>query len=971
MHLQISVLGILASVLSFSPALLKPSYESLNLISASLEEASDQVIASHPEALRRKGWQLYYQGYLPAAIAPLQRALELEQAGNNPDGEAATLVMLAEVYIFQGEDELGLELSQQAVALYRELGDRRGEAEAMRILAMAQPDDNFDLILAKLKESQRIFEEVGTPIERGTVLADIGAINVKRKSFATGLEQLQEAIALLESEPQSSDEARRSGYYSALATAWVGLAHFRLEDSDKAFEVLEEALQLSRESKSLYAEALTHRFVGTVHYENDNFKQSLDSSQQAIEIYSTVEMNSFRDYEKSQSVWTYTSQGQAYSDKKEHTAAIQSFEQAIKTSQSLQKAEQNTKSLKIAIVHAQIGITHANLSITHNRYAEATELFQSDDFQQAHAVIDKAISSAKQTLERAKRTIRFAEEMQDSQSVELANSALHSLYQAIGLSYEKQGRIFVAQGKYKEDLEASQEALEVYQTSLPYALASNDPDSRDLAYQGIASSYNRISNAYGDLGDYQAAIEAAEKGLEPAQESGELQLELNLLLGLQTQTGDLGDQYRQAGEYEKALEVLERGLGYAEAMLAVAEKTNDQERGWVQQALSTKLTLLMNIGLVYSDQGNSRKALEIYLNEVELAQNLNDLEREIGGLQSIAATYRSLSEYDKALEVLSQLLETAEKTKNFTLKQSVLLLTAAVHDNIGQYDEAIAIYEEVANIARAENDWRTESSALNNLATIYSGRGEYEQALDKLNRNLDTAELIRADLQASNAVGNLKEECSAFDDYLPEENQAEHEDPALRNQSKRRQQESLEHSLELCINLTWYAEATALNNIAAVYDNQGRYQEAIDLYQEAIEIIRNTAPDRDFEATIIMNIGSVYQTQGNFDKSLEYHEQALKIFEEIESYIGIASTLSSIGVAYQDQGNYPKALDTLKQALEIVRQKELRPLEDGVLNNMSTVYLSQGNYEQAQIYLDQALELSQELELKPSEAINL
>jgi len=114
-------------------------------------------------------------------------------------------------------------------------------------------------------------------------------------------------------------------------------------------------------------------------------------------------------------------------------------------------------------------------------------------------------------------------------------------------------------------------------------------------------------------------------------------------------------------------------------------------------------------------------------------------------------------------------------------------------------------------------------------------------------------------------------------------------------------------------------KAAALNNIGAIYYNQGNPDKALEYYLQSLEI-REEINYKQGIANSLNNIGVIYDDQGNPDKALEYYLQSLEIKEEINYKSGIATSLNNIGLIYKNQGNPDKALEYYLQSLEINKE---------------------------------------------------
>ena len=75
--------------------------------------------------------------------------------------------------------------------------------------------------------------------------------------------------------------------------------------------------------------------------------------------------------------------------------------------------------------------------------------------------------------------------------------------------------------------------------------------------------------------------------------------------------------------------------------------------------------------------------------------------------------------------------------------------------------------------------------------------------------------------------------------------------------------------------------AQSLNNLAAVYGDQGRYEEAVPLYQRALAIREKAlGPDHPNTAQSLNNLASLYGRQGRYEEAESLFQRALAIQEK-------------------------------------------------------------------------------------------
>ena len=160
-----------------------------------------------------------------------------------------------------------------------------------------------------------------------------------------------------------------------------------------------------------------------------------------------------------------------------------------------------------------------------------------------------------------------------------------------------------------------------------------------------------------------------------------------------------------------------------------------------------------------------------------------------------------------------------------------------------------------------------------------------------------------------------------------------------------------------------YADAiNRLKDLARIHHAQGQYEEAQKLYQQALEIYED-GKDADIAtyATIINLQASTYHAQGNDTKAEELYIKSLNIRLEKfgESHADVAISLNNLGLLYSEQGRFSEAENRYKQAL-LIQEKLLGDKNPDIatsLNNLALLYYSQGDFIKAESYLQRSLNI--------------
>jgi CHAT domain-containing protein/tetratricopeptide (TPR) repeat protein len=147
--------------------------------------------------------------------------------------------------------------------------------------------------------------------------------------------------------------------------------------------------------------------------------------------------------------------------------------------------------------------------------------------------------------------------------------------------------------------------------------------------------------------------------------------------------------------------------------------------------------------------------------------------------------------------------------------------------------------------------------------------------------------------------------------------------------------------------------AASLNNLTALYRNQGRYAEAEPLIKRALAIDQKAlGPDHPDVATDLSNLAYLYDGQGRTAEAEPLLKRALAIYEKAlgPDHPNVAASLNNLAEFYHDQGRYAEAEPLDKRSLAII-ERALGPDHPHVataLNNLAGLYHDQGRYAEAE-----------------------
>ncbi|AFY34814.1 tetratricopeptide repeat protein [Calothrix sp. PCC 7507] len=172
--------------------------------------------------------------------------------------------------------------------------------------------------------------------------------------------------------------------------------------------------------------------------------------------------------------------------------------------------------------------------------------------------------------------------------------------------------------------------------------------------------------------------------------------------------------------------------------------------------------------------------------------------------------------------------------------------------------------------------------------------------------------------------------------------------------------------------------AASLNNLALLYQFQGKYSAAEPLFIQALEMRRYLVGDEHPDvATSLNNLALLCRLQRRYSAAEPLLIQALEMRKRLvgDEHLDVATSLNNLALLYESQERYSEAEPLYIQALEM-RKSSLGNEHPDVatsLNNLAGLYEFQGRYSEAEPLFIQALEMRKLLlgESHPDVAISL
>jgi len=443
-------------------------------------------------------------------------------------------------------------------------------------------------------------------------------------------------------------------------------------------------------------------------------------------------------------------------------------------------------------------------------------------------------------------------------------------------------------GNYQESLESYELALEFYENNF----------SKDINYANllniVAEVYSNTNQLEAALQNYLKADEIYESYLSNSNEYNGYYI---------TNLSSLAGAYFNIGNYQKALENYELALEFY-------ENNFSKDINYAN--------LLGLIAEVYTKLNEYEKAMEFFLEADAMFKNQIGTENEYYAthLSNLASLYQTLSSFEKTEKLYLEARNIYEKVvgKNHIYYAIINSNLGLLYTDMGYFKEAEVLYLEAKSFYEQNNQTTNNSYAtlLNNIALMYLemgiptkaekfyktskeiyanilGRNHPDYAISLNNSGVLYMNL--GDFEKSEEI--YKEVIAIYESILGKENIA-------------------------------YAQAISNFGLLCYLQGQDKYEEALKLFEESLNIYSNVLGDKPKYASVLNNIGLVYVNLGKFRKAEDYFKEALTIHEKIlgKKHITFNVTQTNLANLYRLQGNYQKSKSLFKE-IEKYRLKQI------------------------------------------------
>jgi tetratricopeptide (TPR) repeat protein len=160
--------------------------------------------------------------------------------------------------------------------------------------------------------------------------------------------------------------------------------------------------------------------------------------------------------------------------------------------------------------------------------------------------------------------------------------------------------------------------------------------------------------------------------------------------------------------------------------------------------------------------------------------------------------------------------------------------------------------------------------------------------------------------------------------------------------------------------------AEAYNNQVVQYSQEGQYQKAQPLAEEALKIRTDVLGEKhQYTLTSLNHLMRVYQELGRLDKALPLSEKSYRLSQEVlgEKHPDTLVSLNNLASIYSELGRFSEALPLVENAYSLGKEVlgEKHPNTLTSLNQLAMVYQKLGRLDDALPLYEKSYRLSQEV----------
>ncbi|MBS3816481.1 MAG: tetratricopeptide repeat protein [Candidatus Thermoplasmatota archaeon] len=472
------------------------------------------------------------------------------------------------------------------------------------------------------------------------------------------------------------------------------------------------------------------------------------------------------------------------------------------------------------------------------------------------------------------------EELYEDDIDEVIENIGHHYYKAEDLRGVK---YLVDLGDKAKKAYSNEEAEQFYKHALSL-IEGDEVEASKRVYVGLGEVYGRLGKYDDALESYQDVLEIVEEDKKRAGLYGEIaglldekgkyegslkhvEKGLSLVGKKDVERGKLlnrkGWVFMRMGDYDRALEVFKEERDFAE------ERGEEKERA----------QSLHDMGSVYLREGDDEKAEDLLQKAIHVREEIEDTKGLSESLNNLGIIYYNKGDLAKVLEYYERCLEIEEEIGDKHGIALSLVNIGNIYSDKGELDEALDYYEQSLEIEEEIGDKRGIATSLNNIALIYSEKGELDRALEYQKWSLEIEEEIGDKEGIALSLGNIGE-------------------THVKKENLEKAEKNAEKAFQIARDIgAKDLEARGRRVLGMVYREKERWDDAREEFERSLEISKDVGKKQDVSWEHY-EYGLMWKAKGEEEKAKTHLDKALSMFKEMGMEIGIEKTKEALSSSF-------------------------------------------------------------------------
>jgi len=390
---------------------------------------------------------------------------------------------------------------------------------------------------------------------------------------------------------------------------------------------------------------------------------------------------------------------------------------------------------------------------------------------------------------------------------------------------------------------------------------------------------------------------------------------------------------------------LDKAKPSLESLTILAARLNRPLTYFLEDRLESRrdIDVLINLGEGHLHCGQTKRAFEEFKEALRLSRDLDDPEREGTAWRHLGTAHRSCEDFQETHAALNQATLIFKRTNSpAELAYTYYELGRAYQQQrkftqaIGAYRSSFEYWQE-ADMADASFELRLHvmlAAAYNSVGETNEARNYYEKAVSLAKKSTDLFLLGSTLLDVAQRCHERQEVTGA-----------------LRHSTRSLELFQMYHNVQLV--------ADVHNSIGIIYASDGKWDEALQHYQESLAL-RQRINDVQRQAYTYTELARYYYRRDDLEMARSYCNKSLELVEGLDDPVERARACFVRGLIERKQGSWEESVRLFHTSAETFDRYGIKADLAEVYSELGFLYAERGDTTRSNEYLGRSVVLFRE-----------